>query len=569
MLARRYAPFAVLVSAILVLVIVAPSRPAASESSPFSVYTGPGGVSSTPAPVSGATPGASATPGGAAGSGAATPGIGPAGSTTLRPGGAGSGPGASGGAAEQAGDITHCVNGRQFGQLVTAPPCTPKFAGDNGGATWQGVTKDTIEFVYYREKDNPAVKAIEETAGLYSDPNDQKQFLPAAQDFINQHFELYGRKLHIDFFQGNCSPSPPTPQCDRNDADFIVSQYHPFMVLYDNNSNLPEFFDQLSHDHTMSFGGWHFADTFDQQERPWHWDIYMGGLYQAELTGEWWCKRMAGHLARYAGDTALQSQVRKTAVITPDYPVNRESADHLAAVINQCAPGTAEVVAYSSDTTTAAAQARSDVAKEQKDGVTSLLWFSDPIAPTYGTTAEVASNYYPEEVLVGSGLLDYDVLAQLYDQREWKDAIGLSDIQNQPEFSKTDAAIVWHTEGRSGDPYSSSNLPWGYLSAIAYVLNQTGPNLNPGTFEQAAFRGPYLNYWAQNHDPGHPYVTYGPDPSTYGAYTGIHDAREVWWDPNKISPLNGKAGAYVAINGGERYMRGAFPSSEFSRSGTS
>jgi hypothetical protein len=564
-LAKRYAPFAVLASGIMLLVVVAPSRPAASSTSnPFAQYAGvpsPGAQAGAgQAPASGASPSASAAAG-STGSGVAP---GAAGSTGAIAG-VGSVSSGPGGSSLKAGDTSHCVHGRQFGELKTAPPCTPKFAGDNGGSTWTGVTKDTIEFVYYREKDNPAVKAIEQAGGLYSNPPDQQAFLQVAQDFINTHYELYGRKLRIDWFQGNCSPAPPDPACDRNDADAIVAQYHPFMVLYDNNSNLPEFYDQLARDQTMSMGGWHFADTFDQQLRPWHWDLFMGGLYQAELTGEWWCKRMANHPARYAGDAGLQVQTRKAAIITPQYPTNVESADHLAAIINQCAPNTAEVIPYASDTTTATAQANSDVAKEQKDGITSLLWFSDPIAPVYGTAAEDSQRYHPEEVLVGSGLLDYDALAQLYDQNEWKNAFGPSDIQDQPDFSQTDAAIVWHTEKQSGDPYSSANLPWGYLAAFSYILDLVGPTLNPGTFEQAAFRGPYENFWKDAHDPGHPYVTYGPNPSVDGAYTGIHDEREVVWDPNATSPINGKKGAYVDLEGHARFMLGAWPSTEFTK----
>src|SRR5205807_911942 len=103
------------------------------------------------------------------------------------------------GPAVAAGDTSHCVNGRQFGQLRTAPPCTAKYVGDNGGATWTGVTRDKIEIVYYREKDNPAVRAIEEGAGLYSDPSDQQSFINnAANKFINAHYELYGRKINIE-----------------------------------------------------------------------------------------------------------------------------------------------------------------------------------------------------------------------------------------------------------------------------------------------------------------------------------------------------------------------------------
>jgi hypothetical protein len=550
LLALRYAPFAVLVSAMLALVVVAPSK-APSSTSPFATY-GAGPI---------ATPGAQDSTAPVGGGPAAT------GPTGLPGFGSAAGP-ASGRVAvsntgRPAGDTSHCVRGRQFGELVQAPPCTPAFVGNNGGATWSGVTGNSILLVYYREKDNPAVKAIEESVGLYSDPADQQRFLPVAEQFINSHFELYGRKLHIQFYQGNCTPAPNDPTCYRNDADALAA-LHPFAVLYDNNSNSGEFFDQLSKDHVLNWGGWHFADSFNSAHRPWHWDVLMGGDAQAEITGEYWCKKLAGKPARFAGDPAgaLQLQTRRVAIPVPDYPVTVESANHLAAIINSCAPNTAEVIAYSSDTTTATTQATNDVVKEKQHGDTSILWFSDPIAPVYGTTAEAQQGYYPEEVLVGSGLLDYDVLGQLYNPSEWKHAFGPSDLYNALPFTKTDAAIVWHTQGQSGDPYSSANLPWGYLQAISYILNLTGPNLNPGTFEAAAFKGPYFSPYDTLHDVYHAYVKWGPDPSQAGAYAGTTDQREVYWDGTATSPLNNKPGAYISLNGGRRYHPGSWTSGE-------
>jgi hypothetical protein len=553
MIATRYAPFAVLSGAMLMLVIVAPSKATPTASAfPYMGPSGPAAPGATSTLQPGQTPGATA---------GAAPSTGAQSST----GAAATGPGVAAGAVSgrlAAGDTTHCVNGHQFGELATAPPCTPHFVGNNGGATWTGVTGDTIKVVYYREKDNPAVAAILQGAGLYSNPTDQQAFIAAANKFITSHYELYGRKLAIEFYQGNCSPAPPDPACYRQDVNRLVSSKHPFAVIYDNNTNSPDFFDELSKLQTINWGGWHFTDSFSAQHRPWHWDVYTSGDYQAVETGEYWCNRLANKPARFAGDVALQTMTRKVAIVVPAYPTTVEAAHHLQAIINGCAPNSAEVIAYSSDTSTATAQATNDVAKERQDGITSILWFSDPIAPVYGTNAESSQGYHPEEVLVGSGLLDYDVLAQLYNPDEWKHAFGPSDIQDALPFSKTDAAIVWRTAGQSGDPYSSANLPWSYFASLSYILNQTGPTLNPGTFERAAFGGPWPNYWMLNHDASHPWLKWGPNPSAVGAYAGISDAREVYWDPSATSPVNGKKGSYATLNNHARFRIGQWPRGE-------
>ena len=43
-----------------------------------------------------------------------------------------------------------------------------------------------------------------------------------------------------------------------------------------------------------------------------------------------------------------------------------------------------------------------------------------------------------------------------------------------------------------------------------------------------------------------------------GDYTPTDDFREIWWDPDKISPQNNKPGAWVQV-GGDRYFPGNMP----------
>jgi len=139
----------------------------------------------------------------------------------------------------------------------------------------------------------------------------------------------------------------------------------------------------------------------------------MGGDVQAELAGTWYCRRLAGHKAQYAGQATLRAKTRKGRRHLSGYGPDDPAGSPSEQIIAGCA-GSGAVVdgKYSSDTSTAAEQATTDQAKFKAAGVTTALWFSDPIAPAYGTKAEAAQNFYPEEVIAGSGLLDYDALAQ-------------------------------------------------------------------------------------------------------------------------------------------------------------
>ncbi|MCU1693131.1 MAG: hypothetical protein JWM64_2222, partial [Frankiales bacterium] len=472
---------------------------------------------------------------------------------------AAAGSAAAPGAATAAGDTSHCVRGKQFGDYSSAPPCVARFTGDNGGATYPGVTAKTVKLVYFREKDNPVVKGLLSSQGLYSDPADQRRFMQAMEDFINKKYELYGRKVAISFWSSPCQAAPPDDSCFRNDARALVAKEKPFAVVYDNNTNTPAFFDELSKLRVVNFGGWHFQDSFNTSHRPYHWDANMGGDFQARLTGDYWCTRLAGHKARYAGTPDLTAKTRKAGIFYPQTDVNTEPAKRLAGILRGCGTQVVEVP-YSPDTATASQQATSQVAKLKSEGVTSVLVFGDPIAPAFQTTAETQQAYFPEQVLVGSGLIDYDKLARLYDKQQWANAFGPSDLTVYPAFAKQECSTVWRATGHSGVPYSSAQLPWSYWTIVATAVQLAGPQLDPGTFEQALLsgRGDTPQY-ATSKNAFVAWTHFAP-----GDYTAASDAKEAYWDAGAVSAIDGQRGAYVALRKGARYAAGGWPRGEAS-----
>jgi hypothetical protein len=537
--ARRYAPFLAVAVAQLVLVGVAPSK---------------GRDVAPPAPASalgqtGAT-GASVLPGApqaASGNLGAQPGAltGPTGTANGAVPGTATGVGV-GPAAE---DRSRCHGAKQFLDFAQAPPCVPHTG--NPGPTYTGVTGKTIKLVYFREKDNPVVRGLLESQGLYSDPEDQRRYMAAMEKFINLRYEFYGRKVSIAFWQSPCEAAPPVDSCFRDDAKALVAKEKPFAVVYDNNTNTPAFFDELSKLRVVNFGGWHFTDAFNTAHRPYHWDSPMGGDTQAVLTGEYWCKKLAGRKARYAGSADLQGKVRKAAVFYPKTVVNTEPAKHLEKIMQGC--GTQVVdVPYSPDTATASSQATSQVAQARNAGSTSVLYFADPIAPAFGTKAMTSQAWFPEHVLVGSGLIDYDILARLYDPQQWSHAFGPSDVVVYKPRSQQESAVVWRAAGNTGTPYTSAQLPWSYWAVVAAGMQMAGPTLTPSSFEAALLSGSIDSLpFDRSHNPSVSWVHFGT-----GDYTAVSDAKQCYWDANATSTIDGKQGAYVPLDGGRRYRIG-------------
>jgi hypothetical protein len=426
------------------------------------------------------------------------------------------------------------------------------------------VTGDEITVLMYHSKENPASSAIAKQVGVYMSPAEDKAYLDAAGEFINSKYQLYGRKLKLLHVVGQCDIAPPQESCFRSEADSLVSRYKPFAVFWVNNMNETAFLDELSRKGVVNWGGWNFTDSYSTSLRPFHWDVLMGGDRQADLAAEHWCKRMANKPAKFAG-AEMAAKTRKVAIMTADTPMTAPNGRRLLQLLRKCDRNSPQLQLYSSNTSTAASQSTTTMAQLHRDGVTSVLWFSDPIAPVYATKQMTSQNYFPEHVLVGSGLLDFDALGQAYDQQQWRNAFGLSDVAAAMPTEKSDAGRVWAAGG--GDPAALSdysNVVWAYLSMVATGIERAGPQLTPLTFERGLLSMPGFGSWKQKHDPRLWFTKFGS-----ADYTAISDARQVFWDPNATSPVNGKRGAYIALDGGRRYQAGELPSSPMALPGRS
>lgn len=539
---RRYAPFLVIVVVQLALAILTPSRPLERVVADAPLPLPQDGAVATP--QAGPIPTGTALPGTTAGGGTST--HGPAAGPTT-------------GTARPSAATAHCVTG-----LLNPPPCVAAWSGgSNGGATSTGVTGSTITVLMYHNKENPVSSSIIKQIGVYMSPAEDRAYLAAAARFINKSYQLYGRKISLVHVVGQCDIAPPQESCFRAEADSLVARYKPFAVFWVNNMNETAFLDQLSRKGVVNWGGWNFSDQFNNRLRPYHWDALMGGDRQAEIAAEFWCKRMAGRTASFGG-TEFTTKTRRVAILTADTPATAPAGRYLLSLLQKCDRNSPRLQLYSSNTSTAATQSTSTMAKLRRDGVTSVLWFSDPIAPVYATSQMSSQGYFPENVLAGGGLLDFDALGQAYDQRQWEHTFGLSDVGAATPTAQTDGGRVW-VAGGGGSASGLSNYAqvlWAYLSLVATGLQQAGPTLTPLTFERGLLSMPGFGGWDQTRNPRLTFTKFGPQD-----YSALSDVRQVYWDPNATSAVNGKRGAYVPLDRGRRYRAGQLPSSAMSLPG--
>jgi len=573
-LARRYAPLALLAAVQLFIIAVVPSNTPATVDS-----TGSGAAAGSQVPGEAAIEGEAgftidpatgqpiaAGPGGVAGV---------AGKATGATGAAG-GPGAV-----AAGDTSHCVGGRQYDPKIYyyAPPCVGKSTGKNPGASYLGVTDKTIKVIKYEGKPNLAVDAILTSLNLNPTDEDVQTMVDAATKLINDKYELYGRKIEIKRVKGNCDTVPPDYDCLRGEMRGLVQREKPFAVLWLTTLASPAF-EELSAQKVVNMGGYHFRDNFGVRNRPYHYDELMGGTTVAKNVAEWYCNRLHGFKAANAGETGtdpqsqnppandIRSRTRVLGVISTDDPENKNVVTEFKAELaKRCGARVAHEYYYAQDINRAEEQRTLGVAKmRESPESTTIMCFCDPVAPVFLFRTCQEQKYFPEHVVVGTAGMDTDVVAQAYDGtlnpggHQWENAFGLGSQPKEKPLNSSAAADVEKYAGKDGKiaaSYAAAPSDLAYYLSLAGMIQMAGPALTPASLEQGAFRMGARGGTAEILDPFLNLRRYGP-----GDYTAHSDMREIYFSRNKTSQYNDKAGAYVDLGAGRRFVPGSFQKGE-------
>lgn len=569
--AQLYAPFVAIALVQALLIAVAPSRgpggttqvgtfDGGDEAAAFEAggdgavgFDAEAGGTDVPGAEGGAT-----SSGGTGGTAAA----GGSGGGTGGGGGGTGGGGGGGGPAAGGGDTSHCKGDRQIDLLTNAnPPCAPKFAGDNGGQTYQGVTKEKIKVIVFSSKPNDQVDAILAQQGLAVPREESEAFYTAAFKFIEKHYELNGRTFDVKFVQGDCPTTPPDYDKCNAEAQQVVRE-KPFAVIW-NTPLYASVFDIWARAGIIALGGWQFDGTFFTQRRPFRWDPWMDGTQLGGHVAQYYCQKMAGGKATHSGalihpQVGQRGQVdRKLGIVTPEIEANVLAAKRVADQVKGCGGGDVPIFTYESDIERATEQTQATVSGLISQKVTTVTCMCDPIAPAFLTKGMTGNGYFPEFFIAGTQFIDADLVGRLYDREQMRHAFGISLIPSPVPLDQSDPTKVWRTMGGQGIPCGKNNCGthWSYVSLLGTGLHLAGPNLNPATFERGLMKAPPVGGWKGSG--GKPQVglwQFGGDD-----YTWLSDMREVFWDENAPSAVDGERGAYVNLNGGRRYVLGEWP----------
>jgi hypothetical protein len=588
----KFGPLVAVVAIQLALVIAYPST-APSQADALGTGSGVGtgvGVGAAPSAAGSTGVGAGGVAAGSSGAGAVTAGTGGATGSAASGGATGTGGsagGTAGGTASAVGGSTaHCASGRQYSPSLFfyAPPCVPGVPGaadsNNGGATYAGVSPNTIEVVNYVSDYGAEVDQILKAQGLYYNASQASVWNKVYADFLNSHYQLWGRKIHVDTIEGGCRTVPPDYPCLIQDMDKMVAKYHPYAVIWD-TTLCSECFAELSRLHVVNIGGFGFSDAFHAANAPYSWDAGESSTRIEQLFADWWCNQMtsqggSGRTAIFAGTQNpaenFTNKPRSLGIISTNDPDNQQTVQQvlLPRLKSECGESIgSHYYFYAQNINTAAQQ--SQTAEERMNTTTnpatSVLCLCDPVAPQFGLNAYANNNYWPESILATDQSMDFDTTGQTYSSSDtsqdhlacptptrgcgYDGAVGLSTTDPQTAVNNTDAVKVYRAQTKAQAlPTTAQTLSifWDIWSMLGAMMENTGPDLSPDRMAAAA---PSMGF-AGGGQTGRPLRGFAR-----GYYSWVQDAGVVYWNKNQKSAYNGVPGHYIPVEG--RFTLGRFP----------
>jgi hypothetical protein len=437
-----------------------------------------------------------------------------------------------------------------------AGQCYAPFTGNNGGATYQGVTARSVKVVLYlAEPHDPILTYIE---GSIADTDTNQQTIETVQGyikFLQAYYETYGRTIDLVPFVATGNATDVVAA--RADATTIAQTIKPFAVL-----GGPIL--------TAAFGQEIVAnkifcidcmpsqpDSYYAQHAPYVIGLGMNADEAQIQLADYIGAQLKNRPAAFAGAPAMHHQTRKFGLVYISTGQDAEiQTEHFVQSLAKVGVKLSARLAYTSPVTIDSVGL---IAKLKAAGVTSVIFSGDPVAPGPLTRAATSQNYFPEWIISGAALTDTAIFARTYDQRQWSHAFGISFLAARTEPSVSGSTYLYHWFYGKNPPAATGAAVTTPLITLLFVgLQATGPHLNPANFLAALFGAPKPPEALTE-----PMITYGNHgiwPQT--DYLGIDDATEIWWNPNSSGPdeLNHQGkGLYEYVDGGRRYLPGQWP----------
>lgn len=538
---------------------------------PTTNNTGPGGTSAITSgeDTSGfEDTGTSDTPGDAKTKGSTASSRGPTGGVS----GPGIGPSTSPGQVLKAAGTTvggfKCEPGvRQLPWSLYANPCIGKFTGNNGGATYRGVTDKTIKIAVRK----PAVDAGDVTdaqarAQGQATRAEGLSIIKKWASYFNKTFDLYGRQVEFVEFQSRASNGIEEAQsrgeegacADATDLAETVKAFG--VVYYAAGGGMAETqpFAECASEKKMfvPFGASYFPEKwYTEKWHPYVWHLLQECERISFDVAEYVGKRLLDRKAKWALDPVYKTQNRKFGTYVPDNDGYQRCVNLSETKLKKEYGGEiTERVDYQLDVSRFPDQAEQAVLKFKAAGVTTLINACDTLSTRFLTEAADRQSWGPEWFIIGVATQDSDGAARTFDQAVVEGHLfGMSQVGPTiaVEGKKGESFASWKRAFPNQDPPRGFGFIYYRTLALFMMLQAAGPLLTPENI------GRGLRALPDGGGEKGPQGTW----SFKGDHTAVDDSREIYWMRNKPG-FDGGNGTYVETMGGKRFRTGEWPKAE-------
>ncbi len=499
---------------------------------------------------------------------------GPAGAAGSDGGELDAGGGEIGGRAVKTASTKRCVGSppRQTEDPLS-PPCVAYFSGDNGGATYQGVTADEVRVLILVPPNNsnggwkgagessPTGKYYDLAEPAKDDDHSFTRYLRAWQRYFNERYQTYGRFVHFWAYYINGGASP---EQRRSEAIDNYNKLKPFAVAWPYaQPHAAIYNDVMASKGVLTFSALFGPRAESFRKYPGLLWGYLPSLDEhAKSYAAFICEKVAPHPVEFSGN-GDSGRPRKYGLIYSEAPQESFAKDFVALVkplIAKCgvtfvAERTHPESGTAYDASQQAAGYGAEAMAHFKDkGVTTILWMFG-----YETTfsrGAAAINYRPEWILTGDLLfVEGNFNGQDQEQSVWRHAaqytlmtkmgpLGLSEpcrdayVQADPDIPRT------------GPDFLFACIFYEELRQLFTGIQVAGSRLNVKSMDKGYHAIPAI----RSPDPSVPACYYAP-----GDYTCVKDGTIFYFDSDyqDENSLN-TPGCWRLLDGGERYTAGTW-----------
>jgi hypothetical protein len=446
---------------------------------------------------------------------------------------------------------------------VYAPPCVQPFEGDNGGATSQGVTGDSIKVIAYVL--DPAVDPLGAAAlggaGANLDPEVAANTMRDYVALYDTMFETYGRKIDFETFTG--TGQSDDQEAARADA-IAIAEKKPFAVLGGPGQAREVFIEELTAQGVLCPPGCAVAqnETFIKDHEPYLWTLGPTSNEAAELGAEAIANLAGPGKAELAGDDATKAKDRVYALVHYDTP-DGDQTETFEAMRDALSDQGIELetdIKFFLDFDRIQETARTIVNQLEDAGVTTVIFIGDPVTPGALTIEATAQGFNPEWILGPNVLADTAYFARQFDQEQWSHGFGIAFATTPAVDEISDSYLIYDWAYGHKPESNIYGILAPPLQTLYTGIQMAGEDLTPESFGEGLRRLPIAGG-----GPTRQQVSYG-DHGVWPEfdYGSSDDISIIWWDPRAegIDEIGQQGfGMYRFANGGKRYTIGHLPKS--------